>query len=75
MFSVANEKVPEDPSLIQIPQSNHVLHPVDGGGVHRLDVGGILGRDPVFLKRMQIHRFNAKRKHTKTHTKELQNNY
>lgn len=66
MFSVADEKVPEDPRLIQIPQSNHVLHPVDGGGVHRLDVRGILGRDPVFLKIMQIHKFNAKENTKKT---------
>ncbi len=57
MFSVADEKVPEDPRLVQVAQANHVLHPVDGGGVHRLDVGGILGRDPVFLNIM--HRFNA----------------
>lgn len=67
MFSVADEKIPEDSCLIQIPQSDHVLHPVDGSGVHWLDVRGILGRDPVFLKRMQIQRFNAK-ENTHTHT-------
>lgn len=50
LLSVSDEQVAEDASLVQISQADHVLHPVDGGGVHGLDVGGILGGDPVLLK-------------------------
>lgn len=51
VLSVADEQVAENPSLIQVPQANHVLHAMDRGGVHWLNVGGILGGDPVFLKK------------------------
>lgn len=61
VFSVADEQVAEDPSLIQVPQTNHVLHAMDRGGVHWLDVGGILRGDPVFLK---AKRFRALTWHT-----------
>lgn len=46
---VADQQVAEDPGFVQIAQSDHVLHPVDGGWVHGLDVGGILWGNPVFL--------------------------
>lgn len=48
-FIVANEQVAEDAGFIEVTQTNHVLHPVDGGWVHGLDVGGILRGNPVFL--------------------------
>lgn len=46
---VADEQVAEDAGLVEVAQADHVLHPVDGGRVHGLDVGGILRRNPVFL--------------------------
>ena len=49
MLLVADEQVPENAGLVQVSQPDHVLHPVDGGGVHGLEGGGILWRDPVFL--------------------------
>lgn len=49
-FTVADQQVAEDAGFIQVSQTNHVLHPVDGGGVHGLDVGGILRGNPVFLR-------------------------
>lgn len=48
---VADEQVAEDAGFVQVAQTDHVLHPVHGGRVHGLDVGGILRRDPVFLHR------------------------
>lgn len=50
-FSVSDEEVPEDSSFVEVTKTYHVLHTVDGGGVHWLDVGGILRRDPVLLQR------------------------
>lgn len=50
MFSIADEKIPEDSGFIQITQANHIFYPMDRGGVHWFDVGGILGGNPVFLK-------------------------
>ena len=49
-FSVSDEQVAEDAGLVQVPQPDHVLHAVDGGGMHRFDVGGVLGGNPVLLK-------------------------
>lgn len=46
---VADEQVAEDAGFVEVAQTDHVLHPVDGGWVHGLDVGGILGGNPVFL--------------------------
>lgn len=46
---VADEQVAEDAGLVEVAQPDHVLHPVDGGRVHGLDVGGILRINPVFL--------------------------
>lgn len=51
LVSVSDQEVPEDPSFVQVPQTDHVLHPVDGGRVHGLDVGGVLRGDPVLLHR------------------------
>ena len=50
LLPVSDEQVAQDAGLVQVAQSDHVLHPVDGGGVHGLDVGGILGGDPVLLE-------------------------
>lgn len=50
-FSVSDEQVPEDSGFIQVTEAYHVLHAVDGGGVHWLNVGGVLGGDPVLLWR------------------------
>ena len=47
---VADEQVPEDAGFVEVSKPDHVLHPMDGGGVHGLDVGGILGGDPVLLE-------------------------
>lgn len=49
-FSVSDEEVAEDAGLVEISQADHVLHTVDGGGMHWLNVGGILGGDPVLLE-------------------------
>ena len=51
---VADEQVPQDASLVEVSQADHILHTVDGGGVHGLNVGGILGRDPVLLMGEQL---------------------
>lgn len=48
-FSVSDEQVAEDAGFVEVSQPDHVLHAVDGGGMHRLDVGGVLWGDPVFL--------------------------
>lgn len=48
-FIVADEQVAQDAGFIEVTQTNHVLHPVDGCWVHGLDVGGILRGNPVFL--------------------------
>lgn len=50
MLVVADEQVAEDAGLVEVAQADHVLHAVDGGRVHGLDVGGVLGGDPVFLR-------------------------
>lgn len=51
LFSVSDEEVAEDSCFIEVTKAYHVLHTVDGGGVHRLNVGGVLRRDPVLLQR------------------------
>lgn len=40
-------KVPKDASFVQVPESNHVLDAVYGGGVHRLDAS--VRRQPLLL--------------------------
>lgn len=50
VVSVANEQVAQNACLIEIPQADHVLHTMYRGGVHRLDVRGILRGNPVFLQ-------------------------
>ena len=37
IIAVSYQKVPQDPRLIEVPQSYHVLHALYGGGVHRFD--------------------------------------
>lgn len=51
---VADEQVAQDPILVEVPQRDHILHPVDGGGMHGLNIGGILGQDPVLLMGEQL---------------------
>lgn len=51
MLPVADQQVPKDSCLIQVPQPDHVLHSMDGGGVHGFDVAGILRGNPVLLGR------------------------
>lgn len=46
---VANEEVSENAGFIQVSQANHILHTMNGGGVHGFYVRGILRRDPVLL--------------------------
>lgn len=48
-FIVADEQVAEDAGFVEVAQTDHVLHPVDGGRVHGFDVGGILRGNRVFL--------------------------
>lgn len=48
-FIVADEQVAEDAGFVKVAQTDHVLHAVDGGRVHGLDVGGILRGNRVFL--------------------------
>lgn len=33
-FFVPHQQVPEEPGLVQIPQPDHVIHTLHGGGVH-----------------------------------------
>lgn len=47
-FSVPHQKVPEEPGLVQIPQSDHVIHALHRGGVHGLE--GHLFTDLVLLR-------------------------
>lgn len=48
--SVSDEQVAEDSRFVEVAETDHVLHAVDGGGVHRLNVGGVLRGDPVLLQ-------------------------
>lgn len=56
VLPIANQQVPENSCLIQVPQADHVLHSMDGGGVHGFDVAGILWGNPVLLGKEQGHR-------------------
>lgn len=56
VLPIANQQVPENSGLVQVPQADHVLHPMDGGGVHGFDVAGILRGNPVLLGKEQGHR-------------------
>ncbi len=53
LFIVADEQVAEDAGFVKVAQTDHILHAVDGGRVHGLDVGGILRGNPVFLCDME----------------------
>lgn len=50
VLPVANEQVAQNARLVEIPQADHVLHSVHRGGVHRLDVRGILRGNPMLLQ-------------------------
>lgn len=54
-FFVPHQQVPEEPSLVQIPQPDHVIHTLHRGGVHGLE--GDLLTDLVLL-RTSYHRIN-----------------
>lgn len=54
-FFVPHQQVPEEPSLIQIPQPDHVIHTLHRGGVHGLECN--LLTDLVLL-RINYHRIN-----------------
>lgn len=56
VLPIADQQVPEDSRLVQVPQADHVLHSMDGGGVHGFDVAGILRGNPVLLGREQGQR-------------------
>ena len=34
---VSDEQIAQDSSFVQVPQADHVLHPLYWGGMHRLD--------------------------------------
>ena len=44
---VSDEEVPQYPGLVQVPEADHVLHPLHRGRVHRLDPP--LGGEPQLL--------------------------
>lgn len=48
-FIVADEQVAENAGFIEVTQTDHVFHPMDGSWVHGLNVCGILRANPVFL--------------------------
>lgn len=54
-FFVPHQQIPEKPSLVQIPQPNHVIHTFHRRGVHGLE--GNLLTDLVLL-RTSYHRIN-----------------
>lgn len=56
VLPIANQQVPENSCLVQVPQADHVLHSMDGGGVHGFDVAGILWGNPVLLGKEQGQR-------------------
>ena len=51
VLPIADQQVPEDSRLVQVSQADHVLHSMDGGGVHGFDVASILWGNPVLLGR------------------------
>lgn len=48
-FFVSDQEVPEEPGFIEITEPYHVIHTLDGGGVHGLDGALCLLVDLVFL--------------------------
>lgn len=48
-FPVANQKVPEQTSLVEVAQPNHVIYAINGRGVHVLQ-GAVLFLDLVLLR-------------------------
>lgn len=63
VLSIADQQIPEDSCLVQVPQADHVLHSMDGGGVHGFDVAGILRGNPVLLGREQGQRKITQMRH------------
>lgn len=59
LFSVSDEEVAEDSSFVEVTKAYHVLHTVDGGGVHWFNVSGVLWRDPVLLQRVKTWSLNS----------------
>ncbi len=57
---VTDQEISEDTSFIQVPETDHVLHPMNGGWVHRFDVCSILKRDPVLLHKGKIQTITNK---------------
>lgn len=50
VLPVADEQVAQNARLVEIPQADHVLHSMHRGGVHRLNVRGILRGNPMLLQ-------------------------
>lgn len=50
LLSVSDEQVAEDAGFVEVSEADHVLHSVDGGGMHGFDVSGILRGDPMLLQ-------------------------
>ena len=44
---VSDEEVSQDAGLVEVAEADHVLDPLDGGGVHGLDPA--LGGEPLLL--------------------------
>lgn len=51
-LSVSDQQVPEEPGLVEVPQADHVVHPLHRGGVHHPD-GVLLLGELVFLGTIQ----------------------
>ena len=53
---VANEKVSQDSSFMKISETDHILHPLDRGGVHGLDppLRGEPGLLPVIINHLDL---------------------
>lgn len=50
VLPVADEQVAQNARFVEIPQADHVLHSMHRGGVHWLDVRGILRGNPMLLQ-------------------------
>lgn len=37
ILTITNEQVSEDAGFVEVPQANHIFHPMGWGGMHRLD--------------------------------------
>lgn len=50
---VADEKVVHHACFMEIPEADHVFHPLGRGGVHEAHHVHISSCDPVFLKKVR----------------------